>query len=268
MFRLYFATKTKTVTALGLIIFALSMFWPVDITKYKQQSPTMYDQNGELIHIERNKFDCWMLEIEDIDPHFKDLLLNFEDSSFYFHPGVNPFSIIRAMWQAICNGRIISGGSTLTMQVARLLNPRPRTIWRKIIEIHTALRLTCQFNKDTILKIYLTIAPYGSNINGIRAASLYYFGKEPHCLPLSYKAMLVAIPQAPSILRPDRFIKKANIAKNKILQRLSNKNAAVTEALSENCTVSPTTFIKLAPHAFIAEKHGKIKKNPLLNINK
>lgn len=98
MFRLYFATKTKTVTALGLIIFTLSLFWPVNLEKYEQESPTMYDQNGELIHIERNKFDCWMLKSNAVDPQFKELLINFEDKSFYFHPGVNPFSLIRAIW--------------------------------------------------------------------------------------------------------------------------------------------------------------------------
>ncbi|MCX7343129.1 MAG: penicillin-binding protein 1C [Proteobacteria bacterium] len=263
MFRLYFATKTKTVTALGLVIFALSLFWPVSLEKYEQESPTMYDQNGELIHIERNKFDCWMLKSNTVDPQFKELLINFEDKSFYYHPGVNPFSLIRAVWQAISTGKIISGGSTLTMQVVRLLNPRPRTIFNKLIEIHTALRLSLQFSKDKILNIYLTLAPYGGNLQGIRAASLYYFAKEPNCLPLSYQAMLVAIPQTPSNLRPDRFIERANTAKNKVLQRLPVHSEAVKEALSETCIITPTPFIKLAPHGFIAQKHGKIKPNCL-----
>lgn len=92
------------------------------------------------------------------------------------------------------------------MQVARLLNPKSRTVFNKLIEIHTAMRLSLQFSKDKILNIHLTLAPYGGNIQGVRAASLYYFAKEPNCLPLSYKAMLVDIPQAPSNLRPDRFI--------------------------------------------------------------
>ena len=277
------ATKIRTVTAVGLITLAFSLFYPVDMAKFEAQSPTMYDQNGELIHIERNQFDCWMLQAQTIDPQFKELLLSFEDRAFYLHPGVNPFSLARALWQAVIAGKVISGGSTLTMQVARLLNPGKRTVWRKLIEIHTALRLTSQFSKETILKIYLTLAPYGGNISGIRAASLYYFGKEPNALPLSYQAMLVAIPQAPSNLRPDRFIAKANIAKNKVLQRLSSykdwfnwtpfyngepggesrQTMVIKEALSEVCTIKTTQFIKLAPHGFIAQLHGKIKPNCL-----
>ncbi len=256
-------TKIRTVTAVGLITLALNLFYPVDLAKFVAQSPTMYDRNGELIHIERNSFDCWMLQAQTLDPQFKELLLNFEDRAFYLHPGVNPFALLRALWQAVGYGKVVSGGSTLTMQVARLLSPGQRTVWRKLVEIHTALRLTSQFSKETILKIYLTLAPYGGNISGIRAASLYYFGKEPHCLPLSYQAMLVAIPQAPSNLRPDRFIARANLAKNKVLQRLSHPNSQVKESLQEVCMIKTTPFIKLAPHGFIAQQHGKIPLNCL-----
>lgn len=251
---MYFATKTQIVTAVAFITFLASLFWPVNLEKYGQQSPTMYDRNGELIHIERNKFDCWMLKVDAVDLKLKELLLNFEDKSFYFYPGINPFALVRALWQGICHGKIVSGGSTLTMQVARLLNPKPRTILNKLIEMHTALRLSMQFSKDKILNIYLTLAPYGSNIHGIRTASLYYFGKEPNCLPLSYKALLVAIPQAPSNLRPDRFLEKANIAKNKVLKRMPKESLAIDEALNESCVVTSTPFIKIAPHGFMAQK--------------
>ena len=168
MFRLYFATKTRIITAIAAATFVASLFWPINLEKYEQESPAMYDKNGELIHIERNKFDIWMLKAKNIDPQFKELLLNFEDKSFYFHPGINPFSIARATWQAISTGKIVSGGSTLTMQVARLLNPKPRTILNKLIEMHTALRLSLQFSKNKVLNIYLTLAPYGGNIHGIR----------------------------------------------------------------------------------------------------
>lgn len=226
-----------------------------------------------------------MLKPQTIDPQFKTLLLNFEDQWFYFHPGVNPFAMVRALGQAIIHKKILSGGSTITMQVARLLNPGPRTLWKKLGEIHTALRLTTQYSKDEVLKMYLTLAPYGGNIHGIRAASLHYFGREPHFLPLSYKAMLVAIPQSPSHLRPDRFIGKANIAKNKVLQRmviaqssssraqqergdpvnsiyglsrplpgLTMTKEVIQEALTEICQINITPFIKLAPHAFKLKK--------------
>jgi penicillin-binding protein 1C len=224
----YINTKTKALTAISLIAFASSLFWPVNLSKYIQESPTLYDRNGELIHIERNSHDCWMLKPQIIDQQIKELLLNFEDKWFYYHPGVNPLAMARALGQAVIHQKILSGGSTITMQVARLFNPGPRTLWKKLSEIHTALRLTTQYSKDEVLKMYLTLAPYGGNIHGIRAASLYYFGREPHLLPLSYKAMLVAIPQSPSHLRPDRFIDKANIAKNKVLQRMVKNTVADT----------------------------------------
>lgn len=242
--------KQRIAIACFIFLLALSIFWPVDLSKFHQESPTMHDRHGELLHIERNVHDCWVLKAQKIDPDFKQLLLNFEDKWFYWHPGVNPLALIRASFQALTQGKIISGGSTLTMQVARLLNPGPRTLWKKLLEMHTAIRLTAQYSKDDILKIYLTLAPYGGNIHGIRAASLYYFGKEPEFLPISYKAMLVAIPQSPSYLRPDRFIDRANEAKNKVLNRVSTKNHQVNEALLEVCKITVTPFIKFAPHAF------------------
>ncbi len=279
-----FCTKTQKFAAIGLITFACSLFWPVDLTKYHDESPTLYDRNGELIHIERNTHDCWVLKTQIVDAQFKALLLNFEDKWFYSHPGVNPFAIGRALGQAIIHKKILSGGSTITMQVARLLNPGPRTFWKKLCEIHTALRLTTQYNKETVLKMYLTLAPYGGNIHGIRAASLYYFGREPHFLPLSYKAMLVAIPQSPSHLRPDRFIERTNGAKNKVLQRRlvipvktgiqefihldprlreddKDFGVLIKEALSEVCQIHITPFIKLAPHAFRLKKPVSLDKS-------
>lgn len=261
MTKYFLSTPTKALTAIGLIALACSLFWPVDLSKYTQESPTLCDRNGELIHIERNSYDCWMLKPQNIDEQFKALLLNFEDKWFYTHPGVNPFAIVRAVGQAITHKKILSGGSTIPMQVARLLSPGRRTFWKKIGEIHTALRLTTQYSKDEVLKMHLTLAPYGGNIHGIRAASLYYFGREPQFLPLSYKAMLVAIPQSPSHLRPDRFLQKANAAKNKVLQRMGQGNPDIQEALTETCQIQITPFIKLAPHAFRLKKSISLDKS-------
>lgn len=249
MLQPYFATKRRLVIGVAVTAFACSLFWPVDLAKYNDESPTLYDRNGELIHIERNAHDRWVLKVQTVDVRFKELLLNFEDKWFYVHPGVNPFAVARALVQAVIHKKILSGGSTITMQVARLLSPGPRTLWKKCCEVHTALRLTTQYSKESVLKMYLTLAPYGGNIHGIRAASLHYFGKEPNFLPLSYKAMLVAIPQSPSRLRPDRFIEKANNAKNKVLQRMGS-SPDIKEALGELCQINITPFIKLAPHAF------------------
>jgi penicillin-binding protein 1C len=150
----YFATKRRLVIGVAVTAFACSLFWPVDLAKYNDESPTLYDRNGELIHIERNAHDRWVLKVQTVDVRFKELLLNFEDKWFYVHPGVNPFAVARALVQAVIHKKILSGGSTITMQVARLLSPGPRTLWKKCCEVHTALRLTTQYSKESVLKMY------------------------------------------------------------------------------------------------------------------
>lgn len=248
-------------------IFILSLFIPVNVERISQESQFLNDRDGNLLHIERTKFDTWQLNTSELDPIITNLLIDFEDRYFYIHPGVNPFALLRASYQVIKHRKIISGGSTITMQLARLLNPSPRTITRKIYEIWTALRITFQYSKVDVLKMYFSLAPYGGNINGIRAASLYYFGKEVGQLPLNYKATLVALPQSPSLLRPDKYKDKAKIAKNKVLQRCKPNylipEYAIQEAMSEDCSIKPQSFIKCAPHAFEYSK-----KNPLKHIDK
>ena len=142
---------------------------------------------------------------QDVDPRFLAMLIAYEDKRFYEHGGVDPRALLRAAWQALTHGRVVSGGSTLTMQVARLLEPRPeRRLTDKLAEMIRAVQIEQRLTKGQILDLYLTLAPYGGNIEGTRAASLAYFGKEPKRLSTAEGAMLVALPQAPESRRPDR----------------------------------------------------------------
>src|SRR4029077_17565236 len=132
------------------------------------------------------------------------MLLAYEDKRFESHWGVDPVAVIRVMGALVEQGHGVSGASTLTMQTARLLEPRPRNLLSKFIEIGRAFQLETRYSKDQILAMYLTLAPYGGNLSGIRAASRFYFDKEPAQLSDGEAALLVALPQSPERFRPDR----------------------------------------------------------------
>ncbi|MEJ0047652.1 MAG: transglycosylase domain-containing protein [Rhodospirillales bacterium] len=141
---------------------------------------------------------------QDVAPAYLDLLLRMEDRRFYFHPGIDPLAMLRAIAQLATHGRIVSGGSTITMQVARLLHPHRHDFVGKLRDMWVALQLEARLSKSEILSLYLTLAPFGGNIEGVRAASLIYFGHDPSTLSSQEAALLVALPQSPSRRRPDR----------------------------------------------------------------
>ncbi|MFN7001782.1 MAG: transglycosylase domain-containing protein, partial [Elioraea tepidiphila] len=149
------------------------------------------------------------------------MLLAYEDRRFYQHSGVDPRSMTRAVLQALWNGRVVSGGSTLTMQVARLLEEGTTgEVAGKLRQIRVALALERRLSKDRILQLYLHLAPFGGNLEGVRAASISYFGKEPRRLTPAEAALLVAIPQAPESRRPDRAADRAEAARDRVLARM------------------------------------------------
>ncbi|WP_211207950.1 transglycosylase domain-containing protein, partial [Teichococcus cervicalis] len=162
----------------------------------------------------------WRLETraEDVPPHFIDLLIAAEDARFRWHPGVDPLAIGRAAFQWVRAGRVVSGGSTLSMQAARLLEPRPRSLRAKLIEAFRALQLEARHGKQGVLRIWLTLAPMGGNLEGVRAGSLAWFGQEPRYLDPAQSALLVAIPRRPEALRPDRHPQAAEVARARLLQ--------------------------------------------------
>jgi penicillin-binding protein 1C len=161
------------------------------------------------------------------------MLIATEDRRFETHLGVDPLAVLRAAEQWISHGHVVSGASTLTMQAVRLLERRPRTLAAKIAESGEALALERRLGKDAILSLYLTLAPFGGNLEGVRAASLAYFGKEPTHLTAAEAALLVAIPRSPERLRPDRNPAAAQHARDAVLQRIAAEGVISREALAE-----------------------------------
>ena len=191
-------------------------------------STLVVDRDGKLLRPFITKDGYWRLPVtsKEVDPRFLKLLIAYEDKRFYAHHGVDPVALLRAAWQAVTHGRVVSGGSTLTMQVARLLEPRPeRRVTDKLAEMIRAVQLEQRLTKQQILDLYLALAPYGGNVEGTRAASLAYFGKEPKRLSTAESALLVALPQAPETRRPDRFPTNAAAARNRVITRLAHDGA-------------------------------------------
>lgn len=191
------------------------------------------------------------VQIEQVSPYYIEALLAYEDRWFYQHPGINPLAIARAAWQNLKAGRIVSGGSTLSMQVARLLDPHPRTLCGKLRQLWRTLQLEWHLSKDDILTLYLNRAPFGGTLEGVAAASWSYLGRSPQSLGRAEAALLAVLPQAPSRLRPDRHPERAQAARDKVLQRLAAfqvwPQSAVNDALQEAVWLAPREQPALAP---------------------
>jgi penicillin-binding protein 1C len=197
----------------------------------------------------------WRLALDPtaVDPGYLAQLIAFEDRRFYQHKGVDPRALIRAAWQSAWNGRVVSGGSTLTMQVARLLENSGTGRWEgKVRQIRLALALEQRLSKHQILTLYLQIAPYGGNIEGLRAATLTWFGKEPQRLTPAEAALMVALPQAPETRRPDRAPGLAEAGRARVLSRATDAGVlsadAAAAALREAVPMKRIAFPTLAPH--------------------
>lgn len=206
-----------SICCISLLI--LDKVFPPDLSRYGDLSQELFDEQGKLLHVIQSRDDKWRLKctLDQVDQSYLDLLLAREDQYFWSHPGVNPISLLRASYQFIKNNRIISGGSTITMQVARLLSPAPKSLKFKLIQILRAFQLELRYSKEQILEMYLTLAPYGSNLEGIRSASLAYFGKDPYCLTPSEAALLIVLPQRPRLWRRSGFAAETMQLKNNVL---------------------------------------------------
>nr|WP_254604296.1 penicillin-binding protein 1C [Leisingera sp. ANG59] len=220
-----------------------------------ETSTEVLDRNGKLLRAYPVGDGLWRLAVRsaDVDPRFLDMLLRYEDKRFRSHAGVDPIALLRAAGQALRNGRTVSGGSTLTMQVARLLEDGTTGRWAgKLRQMRVALALERRLSKDEILTLYLTHAPYGGAAEGIRAATYSWFGKEPTRLTPAEAALLVALPQSPERRRPDRFPKAASDARDRVLERMERQgilSAEQTEAARR--TPLPhqmAAFPRHAPH--------------------
>lgn len=162
---------------------------------------------------------------DQVSAGYLQALLTYEDRWFYWHPGINPLALIRAAWQNWRCDCVVSGGSTITMQVARRFHPHSRSLAGKLQQALRALQLEWHYSKAEILTLYLNYAPMGGVIEGVGAASRLYLDKSPHDLSLAESALLAVLPQAPSHLRPDRHPLRAQQARNKVLRRLRDFSA-------------------------------------------
>ncbi|WP_040617513.1 penicillin-binding protein 1C [Roseibium sp. TrichSKD4] len=197
-------------------------------------SPVVLDRNDHLLRAFLSKDEKWRLPVKvaDIDPKYFDLLMAYEDRRFRQHNGVDMRAILRSTFQLVSNRRVVSGGSTLTMQVARLMSEEgTRSLSGKYHQILRALALESEFSKDEILTLYSMRAPFGGNLEGVRAASLVWFGKEPTRLTLAEAALLVAVPQSPAARRPDRFPENAKAARDRVLDRALQLGTLTEEAV-------------------------------------
>ena len=240
----------------GAVVGLLKAFGPAPLGRDLEVSTLVLDRNGKLLRAYLTSEGRWRLPAtrDQVDPRYLDALLTYEDKRFYHHRGVDPLAMTRAAFQLVTHGRIVSGGSTLTMQVARLLEPRQeRSLDAKLRQAVRALQLEQALSKDEILGLYLTLAPYGGNLEGIRAASLAYFGKEPRRLTLGEAALLVALPQSPEFRRPDRFPAAAKPARDRVLDRIAShglfSNAEIERAKKEPVPRARNPMPLLAPHA-------------------
>ncbi len=163
--------------------------------------------------------------LEQVSPRYIEALLGYEDRHFWRHPGVNPVAMVRGVWQWLRYGRAVSGGSTLTMQVARLIEPYHRSVPGKLRQMARALQLEWHYDKRTLLTVYLNRAPFGGNLEGVQAASFAYLGKSAAKLTHAEAALLAVLPQAPSRYRPDRHPDRARAARDKVMQRLVKQGA-------------------------------------------
>ncbi|MEZ5798204.1 MAG: penicillin-binding protein 1C [Paracoccaceae bacterium] len=220
-----------------------------------ETSTEVLDRNGNLLRAYTVADGRWRLAVDPdrVDPRYIDMLLTYEDRRFYDHPGVDWRGLLRAGWQAATNGRIVSGGSTLTMQVARLLEDGTTgEMGGKLRQMRLALALERRLSKDEILSLYLLLAPFGGNLEGVRAASISYFGKEPARLTPAEAALLVAIPQSPESRRPDRAADRAEAARNRVLARAVTYHLLDAEeagaALREQVPGLRKPFPAHAPH--------------------
>ena len=211
------------VLALAAGVVLLDRMLPPDLHRWYDRSATLLARDGTVLNVATTRDGMWRLATRptDVDPHYLAMLLAAEDHRFRDHAGIDPAAAARAAWQLAANGRIISGGSTLTMQVARLLEPHPRSVLGKLRDVVRALQLEERYGKDEILAMYLTLAPFGGNVEGVRAASLTWFGHEPDRLTPGEAAILVALPQRPAALRPDRHPARVLAAAARVLDRLA-----------------------------------------------
>ena len=234
------------------LLWLADRIWPLPLPKDDLARVVLAEDGTPLWRFaDANGVWRYPVQTREVSPYYLDALLTYEDRWFYQHPGVNPLALVRATWQNLTGARVVSGGSTLSMQVARLLDPHSRTFHGKLRQLWRTAQLEWHLSKEEILNLYLNRAPFGGTLQGVAAASWAYLGKSPSQLTRAEAALLAVLPQAPSRLRPDRHPQRAQDARDKVLRRLAEfqvwPQAAVDEALEEPLLLAPRLEPSLAP---------------------
>lgn len=230
----------------GLGVFYGVMHWCApDLSRFYDRSQSLYDKGGNLIYTSMNSGDYYRILTtrSDVDPLYIRMLISAEDERFYSHAGVDVLAVGRALWSNITSGRTVSGASTLAMQVCRMLEPKDRSLWSKVREALGALYLTHYYGREQLLSIYLTLAPFGSNIESVTAASWIYFNHSPRRLTPAEAALLVALPRSPEVIRPDRHPESARYYRNEVLKK-AVEDGIIKRDILEFATAEPVSQVR------------------------
>jgi penicillin-binding protein 1C len=240
---------------LAATLFTLDRLFPPNLARHHSAAIEVLDREDRLLSVLPAAGGVWRINTtpQDVPRHLLEMLIAAEDRRFRAHPGVDPIALARAAYQWARTGRVVSGGSTITMQAARLLEPRPRTIRSKLIEIARALQLEARFTKDEILGIWLTLAPQGGNLEGLRAGSLAWFGRPAITLDAAEAALLIALARRPEATRPDRHAQAARRARDAVLLARAPEAGGVNAAERQAALAAPIpdrriAMPRLAPH--------------------
>ncbi|MEO0331269.1 MAG: transglycosylase domain-containing protein, partial [Bacteroidota bacterium] len=233
-----------------LLVYYFSLPFPHFNTPY---TTVLEDKKGNLLGASIADDGQWRFPPSDtVGEKFRQAILHFEDQYFYQHPGFNPFSLARAAYQNMQAGKVVSGGSTLTMQVVRLSRKKPRTLTEKLRELFLAPRLELAYSKDEILALYASHAPFGGNVVGLEAAAWRYFGVQPEQLSWAESALLAVLPNSPALLYPgkneEKLIQKRNRLLSKLYQNRVIDSLTYQLSLTEPLPVKPQPLPRLAPH--------------------
>ncbi|GAB2518308.1 penicillin-binding protein 1C [Lysobacter humi (ex Lee et al. 2017)] len=220
--------RLRALLVFELVVIAtllLDLAFPLPLPDPRDGGAVVLARDGTPLRAFADARGVWRYPVRaaQVSPRYLEALIGYEDRWFHRHPGVNPVALVRAGWQAATNRRVVSGGSTLTMQVARILDPHPRTPLGKLRQVLRALQLEVHVGKRGILQLYLDRAPFGGAVEGVEAASWAYLGKSSARLSHAEAALLAVLPQAPSRLRPDREPEAARAARDKVLARLARQ---------------------------------------------
>ena len=228
----------------------------LDLASASTRSTVVLDRSGTLLRPFATADGRWRLPVTaaTVDPRYRAMLLAYEDRRFAHHPGIDPLALLRAAAQWLTRGHIVSGGSTLSMQVARLVEPRHgRTLEAKVRQMVRAVALERRLGKAGLLELYMALAPYGGPLEGVRAASIAYFGREPVRLTAAQAALLVALPQSPEARRPDRSPERARAARDRVLAIAGAQGlltaSEVVAARAEPVPIARRPFPLMAAHA-------------------